>query len=512
MPNLNGALALYNQSLVQLDDRERYGRDVLKPVIESSPVLKGMLEDAFDHDYLRKFSFSKERDGSGGAYSPTTQTMYLNESSYSDRANLVFVLGHETQHARSLQGREEPHLTAMRNAIAAQAEPGGVLAQPQNGAHRRDYTAAIQGYVEGVRAEEAQAHIGGFNAYASYMEQRLGHRPSERELYDGLPGRMSDFIERTGVFPLQSYRMKEGLVRGEDGLLPSDAPTIDRMKGYYADKFPGTFGDNGLLDYRHQAIMTGWNMVQEAEQRITDNATRQAMNHSLAQPAADLSAYQPVENEYRIRFGDLQTNRAVLRYPEDNISRVFDLQHARTTAAFGGQPLDQADETQLADQHNPLKRAAVSKADAERDLREQGLLPHTLESRVAQFRGLFGRPAIEELSEPPLLSQSRTAFDKLGPIAGLEDRRSVDNALSALAVQAQRDGLTSINLIAKNTQGDHLVAVQGQDPTLPEARRSSVAIAEAAAIPAEESLKLLKSEQASTIAVAPTQPNKQMSM
>ena len=72
----------------------------------------------------------------------------------------MFMLGHETEHARSMKGVNYG-VTRLAPAIERIAR--------SDGPGPRDYTDAINAFAERTRAEEGRAHIGGFNAIASYV-------------------------------------------------------------------------------------------------------------------------------------------------------------------------------------------------------------------------------------------------------------------------------------------------------------------------------------------------------
>lgn len=144
-----------------------------------------------------------------------------------DRAfmEMVFMLGHETEHGRSLQGRN--YITeTLAPAIQQKAiEPNGP----------RDYTDIVNAYAERTRAEEGRAHLGGFNALSSAIThvEKVPQDKLLQTLYEAHPERMGDFIQKSAS---GQYALKPGLEMDDRGRLPYSQDNIEAMKGYYADK------------------------------------------------------------------------------------------------------------------------------------------------------------------------------------------------------------------------------------------------------------------------------------
>lgn len=438
--------------------------------------------------------------------------------SFSKSAEMVFVLGHETQHALSLRGQpEQPYMTRLKQDIDAVQAPhipprAGPDApeprvQPSPHGAPRDYTQAVAHYVEGVRAEEAQAHIGGFNALVSFVARRNhGAVPTPQDLYETLPGRMGDFIERRGVSPNETYQMKAGLTRAEDGTLAFTPQNVEAMKRHYADKFPGSFGENGLLDYRHQSIQTAWKVIQQSEADITHTTS---LKHQGDFYTGRTPGYVPVDNAYKIDFAALGTNPAVMRFPPDGVLRTVDAFAGNKAlddiGARGNDPRRQ----QIDDSVDLTRDAVRGNEQATRLLREQGVLPSTLKQGASDFfRSAFGARNPDDpvpnraqapmqvpqpvVVEPALLTQARTALGQVSGAGDLGDRVRFENVAAALALQAKRDGFTQIDQVMKSTHGDKLIAVQGQDPSAPESRHAVVEIAQAARQPAQQSTQSLQ--------------------
>jgi hypothetical protein len=514
MPTLDAALTAYDQSIQNERERNFYGRPPLASLLALSPVLRDNMSRAFDAGYIDRITLdAAQLDGAGGSYNTRTQTLDVTRDSFGSSAALVFVLGHETQHALSLKGQEQPYAEQLKRDIAAiqapyvpaKADPGDPDRPPQPSPHGapRDYTTAVARYVEGVRTEEAQAHIGGFNALTSYVSRKNGGGvPSVRELYEALPGRMDDFIERRGSAPNMTYRLKDGLTRAADGTLAFSPENVEAMKHHYADKFPGSFGDNGLLDYRHQSIHQAWKMVQDSEKDITRAASLDNQRDFYSRRTPD---YVPVDNAYRIDFAALGANPGVMRFPQDGVLRTVD-------TFAGNKALDDAKispndprRAQI-DASADLTAGAVRGRDqASRLLREQGVLPSSAKQSVSDFaRSVFGsrdpddpspnvarapmQLAQPQAQEPALMTQARAALAGVSGAGDLGDRVRFENVAAALALQAQRDGLQQIDRIVPSQPPGRLIAVQGQDPTAPESRHAAFGVARAASRPAQNSL------------------------
>jgi hypothetical protein len=379
--------------------------------------------------------------------------------------------------------------------------------QPSPHGAPRDYTQAVAHYVEGVRAEEAQAHIGGFNALVSHVARKNhGAVPTPQDLYEALPGRMGDFIDRRGVSPNETYQMKAGLTRAQDGTLAFTPDNVQAMKGHYADKFPGSFGENGLLDYRHQSIQTAWKVIQQSEAGITHAASQ---DHQRDFYTRRVPAYVPVDNAYRIDFAALGANPAVVRFPPDGMLRTVDAFAANKALDDAGVRPNDPRRQQIDDSVDLTRNAVRDSDQATRLLREQGVLPSTLKQGASDFfRSVFNernpddpvpnraqapmqvpQPAV---AEPALLTQARDALGRVSGAGDLGDRVRFENVAAALALQAQRDGFQQIDHVVPSQPAGRMIAVQGQDPLAPEARHAAVDVAQAAQQPAQLSTQLMQ--------------------
>jgi len=229
--------------------------DGMRTVMGLSPDLKERVLEAVRDGYISGFTPENPGDNAAAGYSARSRQMHIRpdfDGKGSSYAELMFAMGHETDHARSLKGQS--HLQQMLHPLVAH-----IAEQPASGA--RNYTGAIELYVDTQRAEEAQAHIGGFNAMASYA-MTYGKAPKGKELqtmYEIDPLRMGDFIKKSGD-PAQ-YALKDGLSVDANFQMPKTPENINAMKVYYADKMIN--GD--YMMYRQEAIQSGIELVGRIE-------------------------------------------------------------------------------------------------------------------------------------------------------------------------------------------------------------------------------------------------------
>lgn len=227
----------------------------IREVLMLSPDLNKRVLEAVRDGHLTRFSAENPGDNAAAGYNADSRTMHVRPNfngSDSAYAEMMFVLGHETDHARSLKGQN--HATSMLLPAVT-----GLAEGPSVGP--RDYTPIIAQYVERQRAEEAQAHIGGFNAVSSYVMTH-GKVTKGKELeaiYAVDPVRMGDFISVTG--DPAKYALKDGLSLDKNFQMPKSGPNIEAMKGHYADKMI----DGDYMMYRQEAIKTGMEAVAKIE-------------------------------------------------------------------------------------------------------------------------------------------------------------------------------------------------------------------------------------------------------
>ncbi|GAA4791116.1 hypothetical protein GCM10023307_15600 [Lysobacter hankyongensis] len=457
----------------------------LRHAIESSPELRQNLLTAIGEGLLERFDQSTS-PGAGASYSPTTRAMSIPNPDAGHPMELVFTLGHETQHA--LDAHDATHLKGTFlpavDAISRSAD------------RPHDYTDALRGLIEASRESEARAEIGGFNAVISAM-RKAGMTVEAADLARTMPTWSEDFLTPRPGDP-QGYAWR-GLARNADGTLPFSDANVDAMKVNYADALPGTFGANGLLDYRHQALLNGLEVIQSAEKlRYAEGlhgqdaptapdamALRSSGGDTVAGiPMTDAPKLAPPEaavvTHYRVDFDALGANRALLNVPADGMVAVKD------PAVFGFPPF----------QHDHPD-FVVERAQA---LRNLGLPP---DRERPQWVGPPAPPPVpvpETLPEHPLYRQASDGLTRLGPVAALSGPDRHADAAAAIALSAAEQGMTRIDHVLSSRDGNGLIMVQGEDPAAPHARRARVEIADLA--PAEQSLERLAAQR-QTVAFEP---------
>lgn len=400
---------------------------VLRDLIASSPALKQQLEDAASKGELTEFKGLPVGTNAGGQYSGTTMEIpiaKLNKAATDKAAanEVVFVLGHETRH-----GLNNP---AEKVAVDAFNKSLESIAKVKGGKH--DYTAAVEGYIQHFRDNEAQAHLSGWNALSSKLAKDKGSAPTLQEMYDANPGRMQDFIDRTGTAPKFGYAMKAGLTVDKDMQLPLDAANVKAMGGYYFDKplSKGSLGAAGNQNYPNYYGDYALNRVQAYEKAYTDHFKKTDAAYTGAEVQVDL--------------GKLGLSKSVL---------TTGLTYTDTTAPK--KPIEQ---------------------------------------------GVGG-------AEPTLYTQAATALQKLdGAPQGAELR----NVAAAMALQAQKDGITGIDGVVRGSNGN-LIAYQG-DPAQDHAKRSIVNEDQAKDAPADKSLSDLGQLQQAPQRQEQAQPQRAVGM
>jgi len=237
--------------------------ELIQVALHSSPDLKARTLDAVRNGYLQSYSDTAVDGVAGAAYHAKDQSMRIPpQVGLTDRAMMekVFTLGHETEHARSTKGVDYASKTLLP-AISALAKSDSV--------GPRDYTGIIDAYVENTRAEEGRAHIGGFNALASFVINDKHPKPAQllRDLYEAHPDRMGDFIQKSSDAHPATYKLKEGLKLQPDGLMAYSPENIAAMKVHYADK--AQLGAEHM-NYRQEAIEFSAGLVKKIETQFAE--------------------------------------------------------------------------------------------------------------------------------------------------------------------------------------------------------------------------------------------------
>lgn len=481
--------------------------DPLRDAIEASPELKERLIDSIQQGYLRKFTNAEPEAGARAEHRVDTREILVPERALDDQHDLIFVLGHENAHALNAKG------------INAKDRIKGEIQAIARGPQPHDYTAPIMELVEHTLADEAQAHIGGFNAAVSALH-KAGIEPTEKNLYIFDPARMRDFIEVRGKHPDMEFVLKDRLTRDpHTGILTRNAENIETMKGYYPDKIPGTFGENGLLNYRHTAILDGWTTADGAEREVKFEAAIAKINEfdqgkmpepksgpgglpdKITLPGGLVLVGMEVPDfeepdlpkvfhdagydraEYRIDFKQLGVSPLLLdvsRFGEDGIIPIrIDMtpdQPEKARAKINGH-LDYLDVVVSTGTFHRIQQSTLSG-----NIPPQPRTPSAMTTTATPDAATS--PQRTDALPPRLYEQ---ALDGIGGarIEGLKGQDRL-NVAAALALEAHKQGLPSIDHVVVGAKGN-VFAVSGDSAHSDTALRANVDIETARHQPARDS-------------------------
>ncbi len=256
----------------------------LRELLDKSPDLKARILDSVSKGHLEKFDVLPSGANAGGTYSADTKTIELplddlkkantNKTSASE---LVFVMGHEIQHSFNSTVADKATDDFVKDVDRISKIPG---------AH--DYTASVKTLIQANREDEAGAHIGGFNAIAS---QVLKDKPSAglKDIYNAYPGRMEDFIDRSGSAPTFTYALKPGLTIESDMTIKDSPANVAAMGKHYFDQPPSSarLGTHGNQDYPNYYGEWAVNVINDAEKQALANA--KVTNPSAVAPEVKLN-------------------------------------------------------------------------------------------------------------------------------------------------------------------------------------------------------------------------------
>jgi hypothetical protein len=484
-----------------LADYARQGRghadtvDGIKLAMRASPDLKARMLEAVREGDLTGIS-DRVPGGGEAEYNAHAKTIGLRpgfDPREGDAVALIFTLGHEIEHARASKGVHYPSqvLEPSIRDLAREAHVGP-----------RDYTPIVALYVERTRAEEGRAHIGGFNAVASYV--RNLESPSRARLletlHDACPGRMGDFIVRGGQAPAYTYALKDGLtIDPATGAMAYSRENIGVMKVEYADR--ARLGEDHL-NYRQDCIRFGWERVHAAE-------------------TAQAQLRPDDRREYTIDFTALQTDRDAvsLRTAPDTVLRP-PADAAPIVVNEGLPPMEQLPEGLLdgivlevvqvpALQQDPvgglpppaLDQPAVDQPDPPQPDQQQPSGPQPPDPSASSLPRVdpplpevapSSVALVEARPEHPLFAQA------LRVVEGLQDSRSPETSLgtpeerrnlaAALAFAAHDRRLEGIERIVPSVDGTGMIVSQGDGDLR---RNADVVLATALRTPERESLERL---------------------
>jgi hypothetical protein len=416
----------------------------LREWLDKSPDLKKRMEDAADKGDLVKIAPLAAGANAGGSYTASTKTMSLpvdKLNTPSKEAEIIFVLGHEIEHAGYGAKR-----TA---ALATFYKDVDDLAKTNTPKH--DHTEAVGKVVQFYRENEANAHIGGFNAIVSKLTKDTGTAPELKDIYQAHPGRMQDFIDRTGVSPSFTYALKPGLTLEADKTMAQNKGNLDAMGKYYFDGGSASLGKNGNQSYPNYYGDWAMGVVETKEKAAL--ATRK-----IADPTA-------VAPEVELNITKLGLSKAVLTntliYTDVN-----PLKREREEPKPATPTPVTPDATPAAGQDDSSKRQRAGGKDT-----NEPIVP------LSEQRSLT------------LYTQAESALSKLGPDSRIIGTQEFSSVAAAMALQAHKDGLTEINGALKGPYGN-LIAYQG-NPTSEFVKPSSIDVATVKMEPASKSIETL---------------------
>lgn len=407
----------------------------LRELLECSPELKTQMQSAFEEGFIEKIEYLPANAHAGGAFSKDRKSLRLTLDALDhpqfrkNEPELVFTLGHEVRHALNTPLKDK--------AIEATLAEAEKLAKKPGPTH--DYTRIVAKYIQLYRVEEASAHIAGFNTLVSKLRnENPQSTPTLQQIYRALPGRAADFIDRSGAAPRFEYRLKPGLTLDKSMMMPHSEGNLDAMGRYYFDKPPAEarLGHSGNQDYRSYYGDHALNRIGEIEK----------------------SAWRP---------GEAGSSKSEAPTIAINL-RLLGLQKSSMTSS-----LDFVDTSQTKNTHAREPAAGDAEATGKKPRFDPPKDPPLVISRA---------------KEPPALyAQSLRAIDSAGPGSlGLHDRTEIDNAAAAMALQALKLGMRSIDGAFKTASG-HLIAYEG-DAKMDSSKRFAFDVQQAKTQPAAESL------------------------
>jgi hypothetical protein len=425
----------------------------LRDLLDKSPDLKKRITDAVDQGHLTAFVALPSGSGTGGSYNSGTKAIslpidHLNKSATSaaSAGELVFVMGHEIQHA--FNSKES------NKALSAFATEATRIAGTKS---PHDYTAAVATITDNYRKDEASAHIGGFNAISSQV-MKDNPKATLKDLYNAQPGRMEDFIDRTGTSPKFSYALKPGLTIDANNKMPESADNIKAMGKYYFDQPPSSarLGPSGNLDYPHFMANQFLNIIDKFEKTALTEKQK-----------TDKTATAP----------EVQLDLKKLGLDSRLLSTTLPYKDITPAPPSIKSPID-------APSTETIGKASTSASTPDSPITSGNKAP------------------------PALYTQAMAALEKVGPESGIKGEE-LRNVAAAMAVQADKTGMTEISGAVKGSNGN-IIAFQG-DPSTDQAKRTVVDVDTAKLQPAAKTLEEM-GQGAKAVAMEAPQPQRSQVM
>jgi len=217
----------------------------LRTVIEQSPALLQQMNSAVAKGHLKHFAWMSEHEHAGASFSPDTQTINLKQGDLLDHKRLdalTFILGHEVQHGLNREQTRQG-LERFDGAIRHILELGQLT---------HNYSDPLRQMLEVNRNDEARAHIAGWNALVSRLNQV---NPNVELKYIGTVATrvayVSDFVHLEDAAGDLQFVVKTGLTLNADFSITADARNIEAAGRHYFDKIPddARLGHHGNSDY-----------------------------------------------------------------------------------------------------------------------------------------------------------------------------------------------------------------------------------------------------------------------
>lgn len=407
----------------------------LRELLACSPELKEQMQSAFEQGFIEKIEYLPIGAHAGGTFSKERKSVRLRVDAldpleYKEKdPELVFTLGHEVRHALNTPLKDDAIGKTMAEAEKIAKKPGPT----------HDYTRIVAKYIQDYRVEEASANIAGFNALVSKLRNdNPQSTPTLPQIYRALPGRAADFIDRSGEAPKFEYRIKQGLTLDKSMMMPHSHDNLAAMGRYYFDKPPTEvrLGSFGKQDYRHY-------------------------------------------------------------YGDQVLSRIGEIEKSARRPGEAGSSISEAPTITI-----NLKQLVLQKSLLTSNLNFVDTSPtkitHAREPTASDAEATGKKPRLDAPKDPPLAipgakessalyAQSLRAIDSAGPGSlGLHDRTEIDNAAAAMALQALKLGMRSIDGAFKNAS-DQLIAYEG-DAKMDSSKRFAFDVHQAKTQPALESL------------------------
>ena len=409
----------------------------LQAVINASPVLVDQVNNAVAAGHLRQFA-PLTHTNAGGEYDGQSKTMHLPLAMLTtpapgqlpfDAGEPTFVLGHELQHGFNHAATTQAYQTFFNEVRQKAQEPTGP----------RDYTVAAFNLIAANRRDEAGAEIAGWNAIVDRVKG-TNPNPGLQDIYEEQPGRMRDFIDRSGTNPNYTYSLKPNLTLNPDFTLSATTSNLEAMGQNYFDKppiNPGGLGHHGNSDYANYYGAYAVGVAAELERHY--NPLQPGV--TSPQMALDLPQLRLTEKLMEENGINLGSNTQPMPY--------FDSSTTPPTAGL-------FQHTQTTHQHTiPIAAHALEVERAA--LRQQGT---TLQR---------SDPSQADHPDHALYQQIRSGVEKLQPHSGRNDDPASEGRMTAsLLVLAKQSGLERVDHVVLSEQrgdlqkGENVFLAQGQ--------------------------------------------------